>query len=600
MRQILEQALNGQCIQFHRTHKQVYQDIMELTRWLPSDAPPLERAYCVYHNLSTIPLCPVCGANVKWAPTKKQYTPSCGDKQCRYAIGSNTNKAKVAARTDEQKLAIKSKRTATIVDRYGTTQNAIGLAAAKRVTTMMDRYGVEYTACSPELREKMASTNEQKYGTTNVLSIPHVRAKIKQTMLDRYGTEWHQQSTDGKAKRQATNIEKYGNISPLTSPDIKQKINATMMERYGTINAATIGKKKREATMKHRYGVVNYKQSHIPSEVLDLLDSKEWLINQHHIQRKTLVQIAEQLSVDPKTVGQRLLKFNIEAKRFGTSVGEQQLIDFLQSLGLNLILRSRSIISPYELDIVILEHNIAIEYCGLYWHSDIHPRMNANYHLNKHNLCREQGLMLLTIYEDEWKYKQDIVKAKLRSILNINDQVSIPARKCDIVDVSTNIAKAFFNQYHIQGYGRGSIKYGLMYQGQLVAIMSFINTKNGTYELNRYATSAHVNGGFSKLLSHFRRHNIWTKIISYADKRWGNGNVYIRTGFIATHESKPSYWYLSPDKEHRIHRSHFRHSVLQKILSNYDPLLTEFQNCDDNGILRIWDCGLIRYELLNG
>ena len=46
--------------------------------------------------------------------------------------------------------------------------------------------------------------------------------------------------------------------------------------------------------------------------------------------------------------------------------------------------------SPLELDIYIPSHNLAIEFDGLYWHSEIHKP--SNYHLNKTELCEEHRI----------------------------------------------------------------------------------------------------------------------------------------------------------------------------------------------------------------
>src|SRR5690606_32397406 len=125
-----------------------------------------------------------------------------------------------------------------------------------------------------------------------------------------------------------------------------------------------------------------------------------------------------------------------------------------------------------ELDIVIPEANIAIEYCGLYWHSEIHKE--PKYHLDKLNACIEQNIRLITIFSDEWQERQDIVKSKILQILGKSTQSTIFARKCKVVTLSREQKKKFFDQYHIQGAGPGSITYGLEYKEEVVAAMTFI------------------------------------------------------------------------------------------------------------------------------
>lgn len=69
-----------------------------------------------------------------------------------------------------------------------------------------------------------------------------------------------------------------------------------------------------------------------------------------------------------------------------------------------------------ELDFYIPDFNLAIEFDGLYWHSTAH-QLNNNYHLQKTELCQQSNIQLIHIFEDEWKFKQDIVLSRLKSQL---------------------------------------------------------------------------------------------------------------------------------------------------------------------------------------
>ena len=107
---------------------------------------------------------------------------------------------------------------------------------------------------------------------------------------------------------------------------------------------------------------------------------------------------------------------------------------------------------------------------GDYWHSDIYR--DKDYHLIKTNLVEKQGYQLIHIFEHEWINKQEIIKSKLKSLLNI-DQTRIYARKCIIKEISAKEKNTFLNQFHIQGEDKSKIKLGLFYQYELVAVMTF-------------------------------------------------------------------------------------------------------------------------------
>lgn len=264
----------------------------------------------------------------------------------------------------------------------------------------------------------------------------------------------------------------------------------------------------------------------------------------------------------------------------------------------------RDIITPLELDFYLPDHNLAIECNGLYWHSELWGK-DKNYHLNKTNLCRDSGIRLIHIFEDEINNKPDIIKSKLNSILNINKR-KLYGRKCEVREIDSKLKSKFLDKYHLQGNDKSSINLGLFYNNKLVSVMTFSKrrlalgknlTEEGEYELSRFCGNFHfyIIGGASKLLKYFERKYKPSKIITYADKRWSEGGVYFKLGFTHTHDSKPSYWYIKSNK--RIHRFNFRKSELSKKLEVFDSKLTEWENMKNNGWSRIWDCGNMVFEL---
>jgi hypothetical protein len=87
-------------------------------------------------------------------------------------------------------------------------------------------------------------------------------------------------------------------------------------------------------------------------------------------------------------------------------------------------------------------------------------------------------------------------------------------------------------------------------------------------------------------------------LISFADLRWSNGNLYENTGWELDSVLPPDYYYATNNLE-RIHKFNYRRKNLPKLLKYFDPELSERENCDNNGILRIWDCGKLRYIINN-
>lgn len=349
-----------------------------------------------------------------------------------------------------------------------------------------------------------------------------------------------------------------------------------------------------------KYGNTSYAQSHIDITALSLLQNKDWLYNQHIILEKSLAQIAMELNINTTTVSNYFKQFNIVVKLFSRSGGERELEKFLTDHSIISNINTKQVIPPYELDIFCPDHNIAIEYCGVYWHSTKHDRITPMYHKRKYDMCKNIDLRLITIFEDEWVHKKELVKRKLLSLLDKETSPKIFARKCTIINIPKSTKIKFFNDYHIQGNGPSSINIGLEYNNDVVACMAFIKQKDGTFVLNRYATSTPVIGGFSKLLSHFKKTNDWTEIVSFADLRWSQGGVYEKNGFVLDKTLPPDYDYVDAKNILRIHKSNFRHKHLTRLFGdNYDSSLSETQNTINNGWYKIYNCGLLRYVIKN-
>ena len=291
-----------------------------------------------------------------------------------------------------------------------------------------------------------------------------------------------------------------------------------------------------------------------------------------------------------------------------TSKAEVEIYDFLRVYFPDAISGDRSIIRPLELDIVLPSKKIAIEYCGIYWHSDS-VKKDTNYHVNKLNLCNEKGYRLITIFEDEWYNRKEIVKNTIENILGIDTSTVIYARKCEIREITSKEAREFFDSNHLQGYSESSIRYGAFYENKLIASMTFskpnisrnVKVEDDVYELNRFCTKCgyRVQGIASKLFKHFLNNVYTKKVYTYSDRRWFDGKVYEILGFSRIKINPPSYWYVKNNNYRRYHRFNFRKGVLDKKLEKFDPELTEYENMLANHYRRIWDCGTIKYELNN-
>ena len=93
----------------------------------------------------------------------------------------------------------------------------------------------------------------------------------------------------------------------------------------------------------------------------------------------------------------------IHRKMRQESKSEHAIIDSIKSIYNGTIFRnkkSKQFIYPYELDIILPDINLAIEYNGTWFHSNLAGKPK-DYHLMKSLLCRKKGIRLIHIYEFE-------------------------------------------------------------------------------------------------------------------------------------------------------------------------------------------------------
>ncbi len=285
---------------------------------------------------------------------------------------------------------------------------------------------------------------------------------------------------------------------------------------------------------------------------------------------------------------------------------ELQLVEFLRANGLEVERSNRKIIRPKELDIVLPELKVAIEYCGVLWHSDKF-KADKNYHTNKLTACAEAGYRLLTIFEDEYVFKKDLVLNLLRRVLGLGQVTRIGARSCEVRETSYSDIKGILERNHLQGAARAAHYYGMYHAGELVSCASVAPHRafmggapvSGEMELVRYcqADGVAVHGGLGKLAAFAMRDLILSRLTSYVDRRWFTGSSYLTNGFTAYGSTAPNYWYVKGQK--RMSRFTFaRHTLKAKhesgTLPIYDDSLSEAEIMKLNGYLRIYDCGNLK------
>lgn len=262
-----------------------------------------------------------------------------------------------------------------------------------------------------------------------------------------------------------------------------------------------------------------------------------------------------------------------------------------------------------QLDCYLEEKKLAVEFDGLLFHSygisESNKLNNINSedrhaHLNKTKMCEEQGIRLLRVWSNEWDDEtlSSIWVSKFNHELGKSEKIY--ARNCKMKEVSSKEARQFLVENHLQGSCQSTYQQGLYYKDELVSLMAVGKSrfnKKYDWELLRMCNKKGVVvvGGFSKLLSHFKK-SLSGKMISYANRRWSSGGVYEKIGFDLVGETPPNYFYVDKTASKVFNRIQFQKHKLKEVLENFDESLSERENMLNHGYRILWDCGSLIYE----
>lgn len=293
------------------------------------------------------------------------------------------------------------------------------------------------------------------------------------------------------------------------------------------------------------------------------------------------------------------------------SKGEEAVATYMALFGA-VTRRDHDILSPRELDVYLPGQNVAVEYCGDYWHSldSLEAvRVRKNRHHQKYQDCKDKGIRLFTIYESEWINRNYAIRRLLRNALG-KSKGKLMARKCELRSVPLTDAKEFYERYHPQGGAGNGEHYGLYWRDKLVACMRFTHgandrghAKERVWTLTRYATRITVAGAASRLFKAFITEHKPQEVKSFSDNRYFEGGMYQQLGFVLEEETGPDYQVWSPKLGLRP-KTHYQRRVLAQRLKEhgfeegFDPDTDPRSEAEVTflmGCRRLYDCGKKRW-----
>ena len=368
---------------------------------------------------------------------------------------------------------------------------------------------------------------------------------------------------------------------------------------------------KRKVTMQAKYGCdFNYqreevmtklKKSKLKPEHAVLLSNREWMIDQYVTQKKTFEQIYKDFGIDKGQFGLWLHRHEI-SPNYGSSIslGQKEIAAYIESLGFEVKISDRTLLpNKREFDIFVPDRNLAIEFDGLYWHSFDHkPSVEeTKLHLDKVLEAEKVGIQLIRFTDMEWSEQTNLIKSMICSKLGVTEKIY--ARKCSIRFIENKDTKEFLEYNHLQGHTNAKHSVGLYSGEELVSVLSFGKSrfdKQYEWELLRFASKSgySIIGGFSRMLKYFREQNSGS-ILTYADRKISNGNVYVINGFTRIGLSQPGYFWLKGSVVYSRYQT--QKHLLAKLLKNFDASKSEVQNMLANKFRLYYNCGNIKFVL---
>lgn len=572
----------------------------ELQQYLEITYPNLptirSRWYMIQQNIKEIPTCQYkdCKQQCLWNEREKKFNSGC----CIDHTKRITSLKNYGTEHPNQSKKQQEKVKKSMQNKYGVdyiTQTAIHKDNVK--STVKRKYGVDTILKAKEIRKKIKATNLDRYGSEEILLNATIREKIRLTMLKKYGVEHSLASVKIRNKVNKTNLEKYGSIFPMRNNELQQKRLETMMDTYGAYS--------------HLSDLENLKK--FREKILTTYYTKKLLTNEKVIPRFSMQEYTGTINEN-----NRAISYEWECKKcnfiFNDFLAAGHLPscpqcyprDWIRSKSEKEIFESieitekehsnRNIIGK-ELDIYLPTLKLAIEYNGVYWHSEQKGK-DKYYHFNKTLLCENNGIKLLHIFDFEWKHKKSIINGLINKYLNKSKVVEL--KDVSIEKITKKTFNTFLELYSLHNPDNFSkFLYGCYFDNTLIAVFNFSKLQhNKAIELRKfvekpgYVITSEILKSVLTLIEEDIYYYADRRFYSYIDK-----DFFENIGFSLEGVTEPAEYYFHNNQ--LITSSSIYQNIYNYIKKEeYNTQLTMKENLELCGFLTVWDSGRLVYKKL--
>lgn len=439
------------------------------------------------------------------------------------------------------------------------TAEQIAAANNKRRQTILAASGGKYcnNGQSPKAKE-----NHKKFYSDPV-KVRAITEKQRKDCQEQYGVDWHAKRPEVRKRIKRTCAERHGFENPMQNKEIaKRSSQERRKNRSPEDIQANFPRFKQRLKEKFHIEI--------------LLEQKDFVgVTDKRYHNFRCLECGNQFTKRIHYGEHLTCRVCHPVIKTFMSNEERAVKDLASSFTDSIVRQSdKSTINPYEIDIVFPELGIAIDYGGLYWHSEVSREKRPLYHMHKTNRAMRKGYRLLTIFSDEWKLNKRMVEHQLKVILSKNE---IDATKCVIEEMDTDFVNEVHSDYNPNGAAQDrGISFGIYHGGDLVSVLTVVD---GIVE--RKTDFTRLNGVYQNFAAEIKNHLGLEKLTVIGDRRWESPPK----GVESIRFKKPLP-YCVESYENRL--------LMEEVTGNN---YTHIDEVVAMGYDRIWDCGWFEYDL---
>ena len=512
-----------------------------------------------------------------------------------------TNREKYGADWASKTKENKEKRKATNLEKYGVENVAsLEIYIQKAKETYFKKTGYHHPSENPEVIHKRELTNIERFGSIGVLANPEIRNKAKQTMLENHGVDSPMKSEEIRNKAYNTNLEKYGNISYLGSEQNRQDMKQKMIEMYGVTHYSK-SKEWKIDRMKNPEKIDNW--------IKFLEDPRAWL--ESYKDKPNLHMLEQDLGVNDGTIMHWISYYKLNnLVKYTLSSVEDDIVALILNIDKSIKIdrHNRRLIPGNEIDIVLPEYHVAIEVDPTVTHNSSicnpwgdKPK-SKDYHKMKTDRCEGLGYTLYHIFGYELTNQMDFVESNIRNLLD-KPKYSVDISKCNIVKMNKETSDDFIHKNSIEPAVKASVRYGVIFDGNLLAVMTFgklhkskyIKDTKDSWEILNMCTKINtkVIDWYSSVLNKFIDEYNPMYILASSDRSYSSGKEYKSIGFSCIDITAPRCIWVDINTDIQYYDYETRKCNLHKLLDgiDIDETKTERELLEENGFVMVFDSG---------